>query len=255
MQRPTLVLRDLRSRHRSAASALLDPVLGAEDTPKCLKEALLLLRDTPNTVVQMDYIRKIKKEPCVLDAVARKFRRYEPAGSPIGSWDLDGVRTLLMNTATKWAMPPNLQPAYEARYTSHTIVGIDWPWFGNPDFLSVTGDGMGLLKFRVLATDEGGPCRFRLLDFSDPELNAFIASPAVPPFIGQCRAQYPVINGPHYQQRFNDRMAEMGLLGEIDLGQFEAVLREVLRPPSYWQKQAEAPSRCLAYSPTGACTT
>lgn len=241
MQRPTVILLGLRSRHASAASALRDPIIEAEGTPKCLKEALLLLRDTPNAVVQMDYIRKIKKEPCVLDEVAQKFRRYEPAGSPVGSWNLEGVRTLLMNTATKWAMPPNLQPAYETRYTSQTIVGIDWPWFGNPDFLSITGDGMGLLKFRVLATDAGGPCRFRLLDQSDPDLNAFIASPAVPEHVRRSRAHYPVINGPHYQQRFNARMAELGLLGELDLGQFEAVLREVFRPPSFWHEPVPQP--------------
>ena len=234
MNRPTLILLDLRTRHTSAASALQDPVLERKDTPKCLKEALLLLRDTPYNEIQQDFYREIRGEPRVLDAVAKKFKRYEPAGEPIGSWDLNGVHTLLRNTAEKWALAPNLQPANNAAYTSLTIVGIHWPWYGNPDYLSITGDGMGLLKFKVLATDAGGPTQFRLLNQDDPELEAHIKSQVKQCTGLQTRAVPPILNGPHYQQRFNARMKEMNLLGDLNIEQFESVLREVFRPPSYW---------------------
>lgn len=245
MQRPTLLLRDLCARHTSADSALRDPVFQAKDTPKCLGEAIRLLRDTPYKEIEQDIYHEIRGEPRILDAVARKFKRYEPAGNPIGSWDLNGVHTLLRNTAEQYALAPNLQPAYTANYTSHTIVGIHWPWYGNADFLSITGDGLGLLKFKVLATDPGGPTHFQMLNRDDPDLNAFAHQHYVS--LTRCLSgSNPVINGPHYQQRFNDRMAEMNLLGDINIEQFEAVLREVFRPPSYWHSQE------VSYTQSGA---
>ena len=248
MQRPAVLLRDLSARHTSAASALLDPVVTQKDTPACLGDLLRFLRDNQGSDAQntdigfAEMMREIRKEPRLLTPFVRKFRRYEPKGHPIGSWDAYGLHRFIGLVARKWSLAPNLQHAHDRDYTSRAIVGIAWPWFHDPRFISIMGDGFGLLKFRVLATDEGGPTRFRLLRMDDPELNEFIASPAVPDCIREGRKHPAMHKGFfHDGERFDKMIIERKLDGDLDIAQFEAVLWEAFRPSSFWFDRKAAP--------------
>lgn len=254
MRRASEVLREIRARHTSADSALTDPALSAKDTPACVRDAVVFLRDTPIAEVRQDFWRECRNEsrkrgeprqPLVSDPIVRRFARYErgPSGIPATY-----LRRLLSDTADLWAMAPNLQPLYLRKYPSRSIPGINWPWFGDPRFLSVTGDGMGLLKVRVLDTDAGGPCRFRLLEFDDPELEEFVNSTAVPECVRAGRRVEPRPTGFHYRPLFNSSIRARKLDGDLDLRQFRDVLDMVFQPLSYWVDYA-APSPRPGVSP------
>lgn len=245
MNRPTRILRSLRLRHMSATSALTDPVLDEKTTPKCVREALVFLRDTPAREIRADSSRAIRnefarrnkraKEPLVTASIVRKFRRYDPPTSkPLRIGDevcsAYAVTQLLINVAEQWDTPTNLQGVLLTPYRA--IPGVHFPWYGNPKYLTVLGDGCALLTVRVLATDEGGPSRFKLVRRDDAELQADIQAMDLDPRIKGERANTRENPGYH-KPRFDDLVLKDRLDGDLDLSQFMAVVGRLYQS-TYW---------------------
>lgn len=233
MSHPTDLLVDLRRRHTSAAEALLDPAL--EGTPRCVREALVLIRDTGTTLVRAAHLARLFRRPppaTAAEALLRKFRRHKGGTT---EW----TARVLSDTAEQWALPPNLQRVVTERYSSVTIAGVHFPWYGNPEYLTILGDGFPALTVRVLATDAGGPCRFQLVRRDDPKLRADVEGmTGICPTVRAERLgeqKHPDI---HYQVGFCEYVRRRGLDGELDLDGFNAVLHAVYMPPSYWHRPA-----------------
>ena len=234
---PVTYVNTLRHRFTSAEAALTSPF--AKECPKVVRDALALVRDGKGKLFRTAFLGRLStrkwREETEAEVLIRRAARY-------GCRRQDFARAV-SNAAERWAYPPNLQRVVTSSYGSVTIPGAHFPWFGNPKYLSLTGDGLPQVMLRVLATDEGGPCRFKLVRRDDPELRADVgAMTTIPECIRKERLgaqRYPDF---HYQPGLCDWIRERGLDGELDLDDFERLLRAVFAPPSVWATPTPRPA-------------
>ena len=231
---------DLRARHPSASSAL-----GALTGPRTgpVRELLELLRDEPLSLFRAEASGRGFRLPVTASARAlrervgvlgRKLLRRERVvvdgfcPYPHRRYDMESVRRMVERTAELWSVPSALQGVLSGSYSTATIVGVNYPWFGDARYGTLLGDGCVLATFRVLEFGEGGPRRVRLVRRDDAEFHADLATNgSVPERIRDERTDVVGMGGPDFTRYPGEcaRLRSLGLDGNLDVSRLPEVYR------------------------------
>lgn len=238
----------IRARHTSATSALTDPVLEGKHLG-AVKELLEILRDTPLALFQVESRERLFRLPATattkalrdrIGKVGQKLLRREPRRVdgynpfPHRQYDMVSVRTLVERTAELWSKPASLQPLLTQNFPTRTILGVQYPWYGDERYLTLQGDGFVMGTFHVVESDAGGPTKVRIIRRDDPQFQADIAaSTTICPSI-RAERQDMTKGGPdfNYRPEVCAHIRRLGLDAVLDVGRLPEVYRVLLCPYS-----------------------